>query len=311
MAAKGKITKKNFPKKVWETTVPGSVEWGNEGDASANFKLLVDGNERRRRIFDPSNFEVHDVSLIMSGRVNYFTFIAQREVGNDLWTEDDRTHVLIMLEPPIVKGRYCKVDYSEVLDERKYAQHVADLADTNIPRVKSIHTGVNPEKKLTFVLARNKPWPAATGGKTVILNLNHFDNIRFDYGSRKADDGAIVHEIDHAILSAPTWEQDRSKPGYNVWMIEGLADYVRDKLGYQRGGIRGKEGSYPVYRKGKALEGYQTTAHFLMWLEKKRSSIIRELYQALVDDTYTSAIFNNLFGKPLEELVKTYERENE
>lgn len=203
----------------------------------------------------------------------------------------------------VVGGRYSIVDYSKFLSEREYAQHVVSLADDVMSKVRSIHSGRNPEEEITFVLERNQNWPAATDGKRVFLNLDHFDKIADVYGSREADDGAIVHEIDHAILWAPRYDKSTS------WLIEGIADYVRDKLGYKRSPKGPFPGSYPHYEEGKALSSFQTTAHFLMFLEKLHPKIVRELAQALINETYSKKIFEKLFGKSLQELVKMYREE--
>jgi len=192
-----------------------------------------------------------------------------------------------------------------------------------------MHVGRDADQKLTFIL-EDKPGgaPASTAGKTVYLNLDWFDKIVQQYGSgdkgdRDKDDGGIVHEIDHAITWAPT---------YIVWIIEGLADYVRDVLGYERGPIGSIPGSKPYFEMGKAKAGYQTTAHFLLWLEEKyaydggrgffgwitrilrrlfrwRKKNVRRLYDDLVNDSYTEGSFRNIYGKTLDELVNDYENE--
>ena len=203
----------------------------------------------------------------------------------------------------ILIGKNCKVDYSNFLSEKEYAMHVISLAENTIPKVRSIHTGRNPEQVLNVILTRNRKWPAATEGKTIFLNLDHFDKIAEVYGSRDADDGAIVHEIDHAILWAPRYDS------YTSWLIEGIADFVRDNLGFQRDAKGTFLGSKAHFEEGKALGAFQTSAHFLMFLEKLHPEIIRELSKALIDETYDEKIFLKYFGKSLQILVKIYEKE--
>ena len=203
----------------------------------------------------------------------------------------------------ILIGKNCKVDYSNFLSEKEYAMHVISLAENTIPKVRSIHTGRNPEQVLNVILTRNRKWPAATEGKTIFLNLDHFDKIAEVYGSRDADDGAIVHEIDHAILWAPRYDS------YTSWLIEGIADFVRDNLGFQRDAKGTFLGSKAHFEEGKALGAFQTSAHFLMFLEKLHPEIIRELSKALIDETYDEKIFLKYFGKSLQTLVKIYEKE--
>jgi hypothetical protein len=62
----------------------------------------------------------------------------------------------------------------------------------------------------------------------------------------------------------------------NWWMIEGIADYVRDKLGYTMSWSR------PV--RGDPRSGYQATAHFLLFVEKRFGiDYIRQVASTLSD----------------------------
>ncbi len=199
-----------------------------------------------------------------------------------------------------VEGEYCKVDYSKTPTEQEYAQHVATLADQVIPKIKSLHTGRDPDAEITFMLERGLSSPAATAGKTVYLNMDHFDRIAKVYGSREADDGAVIHETDHAILYAPRYDKT------TAWLIEGVADYVRDKLGYERETKGTIKGSYPHFEEGKATSDYQVTADFLMFLEKLHPTIVEDLASELVENTYREETFEKLLGKPLQNLIETY-----
>ncbi len=90
--------------------------------------------------------------------------------------------------------------------------------------------------------------PAATSGDTVTLNSKWFQE-------HPNDDGAIVHELVHVVMHCPRMDSS------NWWIIEGIADYVRDKLGYRT------PWSYP--QKADPESGYQATAHFLLFVERR------------------------------------------
>ncbi len=213
----------------------------------------------------------------------------------------------------VINGGLCKVDYSGFSEERDYALHVASLADREIPKVKSIHTGRNPDDEIKFIFEKKEKGIAGTVGKDIYLNLNWFNKIRSVYGDREDDDGAIVHEISHAILWAPD-----PNDGNKAWLFEALADYVRHKRGYRReakekGGEEIPKG-YPHYETGKALSSpdSQVCAHFLLFLQGLQSQIVEKLVDALVNNTYDETIFPKLFGeKSLQELVEMYEEEEE
>jgi len=129
--------------------------------------------------------------------------------------------------------------------------------------------------------------PASTGGTTVNLSIKYF--------MQNADDGAIIHEFTHAIHRCPRYDSE------TAWIIEGIADYVRDTLGFQSGT------SYPHFERGKAITGYQTTAHFLFWLEKKRPNAVTMLSIRLINNTYSKNSFQDIFGFTLDQLITEYE----
>jgi len=207
----------------------------------------------------------------------------------------------------VKKGKFCRVDYSGYPEEKDYANHVATLADDEIPKVKSIHTGLDPDKEITFKFERVTGNVAGTGGKEITLNLKYLDDIKNAYGDRNKDNGCIIHKISHAILMAPNPLTNK------FWMFEALADYVRHMRGYRREDAVGAvkmEGAYPHYEKGNALNPNrsQVCAHFLLYLEKSQPRIVKELVNELVSNSYDETIFQRLFnGKTLPELVKMYE----
>ena len=88
-------------------------------------------------------------------------------------------------------------------------------------------------------------------------------------------------------MRAPTYDET------TIWLIEGLADYVRDELGHDAPWTQAH------YEPGKATAGYQTTAHFLQYLERTHPGTVKRLAQALMDDTYSPDVFRQCTGKPL------------
>lgn len=73
--------------------------------------------------------------------------------------------------------------------------------------------------QIVFMVVSDADWPAATSNNLVYLNRTYF-TIHPD------DKGAIIHEIVHAIQRAPKYE------GEFIWLIEGLADFIRHYLNY-------------------------------------------------------------------------------
>jgi len=96
-------------------------------------------------------------------------------------------------------------------------------------------------------------------------------------------------------MRAPTYDET------TIWLIEGLADYVRDELGHDAPWTQAH------FERDKATAGYQTTAHFLQHVERQHPGTVRRLAQALMDDTYAPDLFRQFTGMPLEVYVSDYE----
>lgn len=100
--------------------------------------------------------------------------------------------------------------------------------------------------------------PAMTHGRTIFLKLDWFSRHPEDYGT-------IIHEIAHAIMNIQVAIEEET------WLIEGLADYARDLLGYAS--IGGSVQSFPYFDARGIFNGYQTTAHFLLWVKEKYGEV--------------------------------------
>jgi hypothetical protein len=95
------------------------------------------------------------------------------------------------------------------------------------------------------------PTLAITHGRSIFLNSEWFDRHPDDYGT-------IVHEVAHAVMDIQVALEEEN------WIIEGLADYVREVLGYPS--INNRSPKFDV----KCLfNGYQYSAHFFLWIQKR------------------------------------------
>jgi hypothetical protein len=109
------------------------------------------------------------------------------------------------------------------------------------------------------------------------------------------DAGCVLHELSHAYLRAPEYS------ARTVWLIEGIADLTRDVLGFDA------DWTFAHHEPGKATAGYQTTAHFLGWLEAERPGTVAALSRRLAEGTYDEGAFAAVCERPLEELTAAYE----
>jgi hypothetical protein len=164
--------------------------------------------------------------------------------------------------------------------EALYEQHARVIAAM-------IGAGEIPE--ITIHVERRRSGAARTSGTEVFLSKGWFTE-------HPDDIGGVLHEFTHAIMRAPTYDDS------TMWLIEGLADWVRDELGHDA------PWTFAHHEPGKATAGYQTTAHFLQYLERKYPGTVKRLAQALMSDTYTPDVFRRCTGQPLEVCVSGYEQ---
>jgi hypothetical protein len=134
------------------------------------------------------------------------------------------------------------------------------------------------------------PGAAWTSGLTITLSEGW---IR----SHPDDAGCVLHELSHAYLRAPEYSQR------TVWLIEGIADHTRDVLGFDA------PWTFAHFEPGKATAGYQTTAHFLAWLEARCPGAVAALSRRLAEGTYAEGAFAEICERPLAALVSAYEAE--
>jgi hypothetical protein len=129
--------------------------------------------------------------------------------------------------------------------------------------------------------------PAYTAGNKMYFN-------KWWFNSHPNDDGAIVHEEVHAIMMAPN---------YVVWIVEGTSEFGRFVFGFTT------SWSYPHcdnYNDGPR-DKMQCTADFLIWLEGScGNKIIKNVSNALADNTYSDSIFSTTCGKDLNQLYSDY-----
>ncbi|HEX2972395.1 MAG TPA: basic secretory protein-like protein [Tepidisphaeraceae bacterium] len=125
--------------------------------------------------------------------------------------------------------------------------------------------------------------PAGTGGNNIACSAPWFTE-------HPDDVGAIIHELTHVAQSYPQYDP--------VWLVEGIADYVRFWV-YEPADKRPKFDPQTInYR-----DGYQAVGGFLAWLEGKYDrDIVTKLNKACRDSQYKDQLFKDYTGKSLDEL---------
>jgi hypothetical protein len=146
-------------------------------------------------------------------------------------------------------------------------------------------------KKVFFIIDTGYKGVAATSGGIVRFNPKWFD-------SHPKDIDVVTHEVMHIVQSYGRG----AGPG---WLTEGIADYVRYKLGVDNAGAGW---SLPEFKTSQSYtNAYRVTARFLAWAEKHhKKGLVKKLDAALRAHTYTSETWTALTGKTVDELWNAY-----
>ncbi|MCH5718484.1 basic secretory family protein [Niabella hibiscisoli] len=110
----------------------------------------------------------------------------------------------------------------------------------------------NTRKLVTFVIDPEYTAVAAASGGVIKVNP--------EWMIKNPEDlDVVTHEAMHIVQSYPGW----AGPG---WITEGIADYVRHKLGVNNAASKW---SLPALTdKHKYTDAYRVTARFFVWVEK-------------------------------------------
>ncbi len=174
---------------------------------------------------------------------------------------------------------------------RRLQAWAEDLYSDYGPRICDL-VGVDHPPVIRIVVSVSGSGAAWTSGTDVTLSARWF-------AQHPDDAGGCLHEFTHAIMRAPIYD------GTTRWLIEGIADWVRDELGHDM------PWTFAHYGPGEATAGYQTTAHFLQWLEAHHPGAVRTLSKELMSGTYQPTVFESITGAMLSVCVSRYEQEQQ
>jgi hypothetical protein len=153
----------------------------------------------------------------------------------------------------------------------------------------------NSSRRVNFTVdPKHTDNPAATSGNNIMFSATWLHQY-------PADTDTVTHELMHVVQAYPSYNP--------VWLIEGIADYVRNKYGINNGPANWY---MPEYSPGDGYEkGYRVTARFLTWLENSiRSSIVNDLDFQLRQQTYNNYSWQQLTGKTINQLWDQYAQES-
>lgn len=191
-------------------------------------------------------------------------------------------------EPPVPTFTYpiqIVLDASEVPDLKEWCQKVRDVAEEFYPVAAETlsYESYRPPRRIDLILKKSNKGIAGTGGSRIVCSDGWFR-------AHPKDVGAIIHETIHVVQSYPKYDP--------VWLVEGVADYVRYYV------FEPDSPRRPLNRaRIRYQDGYGTTAAFLDWLVRTRDKeIVRKLNKALRTSQYNEGLFKDTTGKDLNAL---------
>jgi hypothetical protein len=180
-----------------------------------------------------------------------------------------------------------EIDVEEVPQLRAWAEKSKANCEKWYPRiVKILGGGGKPPRKVTLIFKRNMKGVAGTSGDRIAISG--------DWVTAHPDDfGMVIHELTHVVQGYPKYDP--------VWLVEGIADYVR----YWHFEPKRKPRVEP--KKASYREGYGTAAAFLAWVEKTHDKeIVPKLNRALRAGKYRNELFKEYTGKDLDQLWRDF-----
>lgn len=155
--------------------------------------------------------------------------------------------------------------------------------------------GMPVPEEISFVVRPDIGAPAYASGPRIVLDAGWF-------AANPGDLGCFIHEMTHIVQAY------RNTPRNAGWLVEGIADYVRHRIGAD------DRWSIPTqYREGMDYtRGYGEATAFLVWIEDSYDpELVVKLNEALKRGTYKDALFEEYTGKTIEELWEEYKETGE
>lgn len=178
------------------------------------------------------------------------------------------------------------VDTSDVPEMDAYGKKVKLLMDEWYPKLIAALPSENfkPLHHVVITIKKRNDGVAEAGDGKITATAQWFKE-------RPDDIGAFVHELTHVVQSYGGGDH----PG---WLVEGIADYVR-WFEFEPVSKRPR----PNPEKAKYDDSYQTTAHFLNYVQNKYDKkLVVKLNAACREGVYNDSLWKDYTKKSLEEL---------
>lgn len=146
-------------------------------------------------------------------------------------------------------------------------------------------------KKVVIIIDPDYKGVAATNDGIVRVNPDWMHQ-------HPKDVDVITHEVMHIVQAYP----EEAGPG---WITEGIADYVRYKVGIENTSSGWRLPDYNS--KQRYTDAYRVTARFFVWIEKNyKRNLVKKLNIAMRDKSYNTSFWAKETGKTIDQLWTAY-----
>lgn len=213
-----------------------------------------------------------------------------------LCAQDDWNHIgmadVVSNDTTVKKGYTLIFINKSASFDAKVKQRMTDAFFTVYPKEAKKYNK-NTLKTVVFLIDPKYTAVAATAGRIVRYNPAWFV-------SHPGDIDVVTHEVMHIVQAYG----GGAGPG---WLTEGIADYVRFKMGVDN---KGAKWTMPAYTDKQSYQNaYRVTARFLVWTEKNYDKkLVKKMDAALRSHTYKADLWKEYTGKTVDELWSDYGR---
>ena len=255
----------------------------NGGDALESGALQV--SDDGKTFTDLAKFSSGAASAELQGaRVRAVRLVPTQELKHSLAIRE----IEIQSQPVVSVFKYPVefiVDASDAPEMKPWAEEAARICERAYPMINEElkSDGFRPPRLVRMSLKNDYRGVAAASGDRIVGSVRFFKEHPDDFG-------AMVHETVHVVQHY----RGGKNPG---WLVEGVADYVRF-FKYEPGKIGRIDPNRARYD-----GSYRVTAAFLAYLVGKYDKeIVLKLNQRMRDGQYDEKTFQELTGKPIQEL---------
>jgi len=178
-------------------------------------------------------------------------------------------------------------------DAKLSKETVKKLAQTFVQVYPALTLRFNPSSSRKIILLLDTVYKGIAGTKGDIVRINSKWLIR-----HPQETDVLTHELMHVVQNFPIDVK-------LTWIKEGMADYVRYKIGLNN--INAKWKLPPLTQEHNYVNSYRVAAKFFVWLEQRYGGLlIDHLNSTLFQQGYSAAFWSLETGRTLDQLWSDY-----